>query len=164
MYVCLSVCLFVDSNSRIVERIIMKFGISEFNNSCRVLDVVSLSVCLSVCLFVDSNSRMAERIIMKFGISEFNNSCRQWYDSGYIWTTLTNIVYEKGVFLLLLFTANGFVPGGSGTTIHKKHKITQTHALITIHNTQNYKHNKVHVLHTLKTQKWNYFNPTKNLK
>ena len=30
--------------------------------------------------------------------------------------------------LLLLFTANGFIPGGSGTTIHKKHKLTYTHS------------------------------------
>ena len=41
------------------------------------------------------------------------------------------------VLLLLLFTANGFVLGGSGTTIHS---------------TQNHKHSKVHVLHTLKTE------------
>jgi hypothetical protein len=39
------------------------------------------------------------------------------------------------LLLLLLLSANGFVPGGSGTIIHK----------IITHNTQNYKHNKVHV-------------------
>jgi hypothetical protein len=76
---------------------------------------------------------------------------------------------EHVLLLLLLLppppppqvTANGVVPGGSGTTIHTKHKIT--HTLKTIHNTQNYKHNKVHVLHTLKAQNGN-FNLTKNLK
>jgi hypothetical protein len=59
------------------------------------------------------------------------------------------------IFLLLL-TASGYIPGGSGTTIHntiqytkntKKHK-NITYTLKTIHNTiitntvtQNYKHN-----------------------
>ena len=54
------------------------------------------------------------------------------------------------LLLLLLFTANGFVPGGSSPTTQKEQKIT--HVLKIMHNTQNYKHNKVHVLHTLKTQ------------
>jgi hypothetical protein len=45
---------------------------------------------------------------------------------------------ELLLLLLLLITANGYVPGRSGTTIHKKHKITPTH---TQNNTQNYKHN-----------------------
>ena len=39
---------------------------------------------------------------------------------------------------------------------------THTHTFKTIHYTQNYKHNKVHVLHTFKTQNGN-FNLTKNL-
>jgi hypothetical protein len=47
-------------------------------------------------------------------------------------------------------------------TIYKKYKI-HTHTLKTIYNTQNYKHNKVHVLHTLKTQNVNS-NLTKNVK
>ena len=37
--------------------------------------------------------------------------------------------WEKSLLLLLLLlTAGGYVPGGSGTTIHKKHKITHRHA------------------------------------
>jgi hypothetical protein len=68
------------------------------------------------------------------------------------------------LLLLLLFIANGFVPSGSSTTVHKrKKKHKMTHTLKTIHNTQNYKHNKVHVPCTLKTQNGN-FNLTKNLK
>ena len=41
------------------------------------------------------------------------------------------------LLLLLLFTENGFAPGGSGTTIHKKkhkkHKITHIHSTNTQH-------------------------------
>jgi hypothetical protein len=38
----------------------------------------------------------------------------------------------KEIVILLLLTASGCVPGGSGTTIHntvhKKHKMTHTHS------------------------------------
>ena len=42
--------------------------------------------------------------------------------------------------LLLLLTTSGYVPGGSGTTVHKKHKITHTHTQNN-NSTQNDKHN-----------------------
>jgi hypothetical protein len=51
------------------------------------------------------------------------------------------------LLLLLLLTASGYIPGGSGTKIHKKTK-KNTYTLKIIHNTkitnkitQNYKHN-----------------------
>jgi hypothetical protein len=69
--------------------------------------------------------------------------------------TITVLLLLLLLILLLILSASGYVPGGSGTTIHntiqcntihKKHKIT--HTLKTIHNakitntiTQNYKHN-----------------------
>ena len=61
--------------------------------------------------------------------------------------------------MLLLLIENGVVPGGSGTTMHKKNT---KYRHKTIHNTQNYRHNKGHVLDTLNIQNGN-FNLTKNL-
>jgi hypothetical protein len=49
-------------------------------------------------------------------------------------------IYICVYIVFLLLTASGYVLSGSGTTIYKKPKLTQT--LKTIHNTQNYKHNK----------------------
>jgi hypothetical protein len=45
----------------------------------------------------------------------------------------------------------GFYPVAEVLQYTKK-KHTHTHTLKTIHNTQNYKQNKVHALHTLQTQ------------
>jgi hypothetical protein len=45
-----------------------------------------------------------------------------------------------------LLTASGFVPGGSGTAIHKKHKITHTHSKQYI--IQKYKHNANKITNT----------------
>ena len=49
------------------------------------------------------------------------------------------------IIIIYLFIANESVPGGSGNTTHKLTHVTQI-----THNTQNYKYNKAHVLHTLK--------------
>jgi hypothetical protein len=44
------------------------------------------------------------------------------------------------IVLLFIVTANGFLPGGSGTTIRHNTQIT--------HITQNYRNNKGHTTHT----------------
>jgi hypothetical protein len=52
------------------------------------------------------------------------------------------------LLLLFIWTANGFVPGGSGTTVRHN---TQNNTPHSKHNTQNYKKRKGHILNTTNT-------------
>ena len=57
----------------------------------------------------------------------------------------------------------GFYPVAAVQQKHKKHTSHKTTHNTTIHNTQNYKYGKTHILHRLNTQD-EYLNLTKNLK
>jgi hypothetical protein len=63
-----------------------------------------------------------------------------------LWSAKIRIIIIIIIIIIINNNCKGVVPGGNGTTIHKKHKITHTHTqnntqhtqLQTI--TQNYKH------------------------
>jgi hypothetical protein len=60
-------------------------------------------------------------------------------------------MFKASIYLLFILTANGFLPGGSRTTIRHNTQITHikqnTHHAQTKQSTQNYTHNKEHTTH-----------------
>jgi hypothetical protein len=77
--------------------------------------------------------------------------CRPYEGSWELGTSVANshnifLMYEPWILSSSL-TANGFLPGGSGTTIRHK-----THHTQTKHSTQNHTNNKGHTTHNEKMQ------------